>query len=144
TLRLGQTCVLAFFSFAVLTFVQSGWYVIKYSQRKVSANVADAGEKSSQDRSSKRILWILFDELDQRVAFDERPSSINLPELDRFKSESFISTNAYPPANYTAFSMPALISGRLVSSATPINPHDMMLKFDGASTAVKWNEQPNV
>jgi arylsulfatase A-like enzyme len=82
--------------------------------------------------------------LDQRVAFDERPSSINLPELDRFKSESFISTNAYPPANYTAFSMPALISGRLVSSATPINPHDMMLKFEGAGTAVKWNEQPNV
>ncbi|HZS48816.1 MAG TPA: sulfatase-like hydrolase/transferase [Blastocatellia bacterium] len=139
-----QTCILVLFSFAVLTFLQSGWRIIKYSQMKVSANEIDKASKHQQPGTQKRILWVLFDELDQRTTFDARPASINLPELDRFKSESFISSKAYPPAGMTSYSMPALITGRLIAKETPTDPYEMMLRFDGSDIAVRLDQQPTV
>src|SRR5262249_49748159 len=63
---------------------------------------------------ARRVLWIIFDELDQRLAFDERPASIALPELDRFRRQSVAASRAYSPSTKTFTSLPALITGRLV------------------------------
>jgi len=59
-----------------------------------------------------RFIWIIFDEMDQRVAFNERPFSLELPELDRLRSESLEARRATQTAGFTGLAMPILISGR--------------------------------
>ena len=68
----------------------------------------------------RRLVWIIFDELDYRLAFQSRPPGINLPELDRLRSESLHATAAVSPAPNTEESMPALITGKLSTKASEL------------------------
>src|SRR5258708_4415720 len=65
-----------------------------------------------------RVVWVIFDELDEGAAFTHRPASVSLPELDRFRRESFVTTAAYAPGSSTMQSIPALLNGREVTAAT--------------------------
>jgi len=42
---------------------------------------------------SRRVLWIVFDEFDQRIAFEAR-SPVDLPEFDRLRAESLVGSRA--------------------------------------------------
>jgi arylsulfatase A-like enzyme len=90
------------------------------------------------------VLWIIFDEFDQRMSFGERPASIALPELDRLRNQSLFAVNAYPPAPLTYMSLPALITGRLVEEVTPVRANELMIKFANQPQPVGWSTQPNV
>jgi hypothetical protein len=61
---------------------------------------------------SRRFIWIIFDEMDQRIAINERPVSLDLPELDRLRGESLEARRATQTAGFTGLAMPILISGR--------------------------------
>ena len=50
--------------------------------------------------------------MDQRIAFNERPVSLELPELDRLRGESLEARRATQTAGFTGLAMPILISGR--------------------------------
>lgn len=58
---------------------------------------------------SPRIVWIIFDELDERVAFAQRPASLRLPALDTFRAGSVVFRQAVSPANSTSVSIPMLL-----------------------------------
>ena len=45
---------------------------------------------ASQDGSGHRVIWVLFDEFDQRLAFDLKQPAGTLPELERLRAESFV------------------------------------------------------
>src|SRR5882724_773397 len=130
--------------FALLTFSQSIWYIVSYHQPLVVSADAIKSVPARKDQSSTRIVWLLFDELDQDTVFLHRPSSIKLPEMDRFKESAFTSNNAYPPASVTVLSMPALIDGTLISKADPVSPDEMMIRRADSNQVVKWSEEKNV
>jgi hypothetical protein len=67
----------------------------------------------------RRIVWIVFDELDYRLAFPDRPDSIDLPELDRLRSEAFFATHAREASDSTLHSLPSLLLGLPVAGAGP-------------------------
>lgn len=94
--------------------------------------------------SQPRVVWIIFDETDQRLAFEQRPAGHQLPEFDRLRGEALCATNAYPPGDSTLLSMPALISGRPVSAVSIKNASDLNLaQADGGDTAL-WSQLPSV
>ena len=66
----------------------------------------------------RRLVWVIFDELDQRLAFEKRPPGLKLPELDRLRVESLSTTAATSPALITSESVPALITGVLSTGRT--------------------------
>jgi hypothetical protein len=74
---------------------------------------------------------VIFDEWDQRLTFDDRPADLMLPEIDRFRNESFVALHAYPPRANTLESIPSLITGRVVALAEPVGPGDLRLTFGG-------------
>jgi sulfatase-like protein len=93
--------------------------------------------------SLRRVVWLVFGELDQRVTFEARPAGLELPELDRFRRESLYADAAHPPAGTPEVSMPALVTGRPVVAVAPTSPNDLELTFaDGK--AARWSAQPNV
>lgn len=124
--------------FAFWTLGKSVYLMTRFADKPSPPITAASGEVSP------RILWLIFDEMDQRIAFAERPPGLLLPELDRLRDESVYASNAYPPSTQTLMSLPALISGRLVSSAYVASPSDLLLTFDESEDRVNWSDQPNI
>jgi Sulfatase len=71
---------------------------------------------ATTQHSPRRVLWVIFDELDRRVAVERRPTGLKLPELDRLRARSFTARRASTPAPDTAESVRALITGEPSSS----------------------------
>ncbi len=94
--------------------------------------------------SAPRLIWVIFDELDQRFAFDQRPADLELPELDRLRAESVTAGHAVETSSWTAFALPSLISGRVFLNARMIDAQTLKLDPEGGGPAVEWSSQPNV
>ncbi len=93
--------------------------------------------------NTTRMVWIIFDEMDQRLVFPERPPAIELPELDRLRSEAIYATNVRSPDYWTRSSIPALLTGNHVQSTFPTAPNDLTLTFDDG-TRRPWSTQQTV
>jgi hypothetical protein len=93
--------------------------------------------------SLRRVVWLVFEEWDQRVTFEARPAGLELPELDRLRRESLYADGARPPAGTAEVSMPALITGRPVVAVAPLNPNDLELTFADGKKA-RFGAHPNV
>jgi hypothetical protein len=91
-----------------------------------------------------RVVWMIFDETDQRLAFEQRPAGLQLPEFDHLRSESLYATNAYPPGTNTSESLPGLISGRHIASAGPKNASELALTLADTGKVVGWSTLPSV
>lgn len=91
-----------------------------------------------------RVVWIIFDETDQRLAFEQRPAKVQLPEFDRLRGLSLCATNAYSPADNTLPSMPGLILGRPVSQISIRSASDLTLTFADTGKLASWRETPSI
>ncbi len=91
-----------------------------------------------------RLIWVVFDELSQAIAFGNRPAGLQLPNLDRLRSESFYASSAIAPTDSTEKSMPALTIGEPVLEAIPEGPDDLHLRTPSRSTPFAWSSVPNV
>lgn len=137
------TAVLLMLSpFAAVTFAQAAWMAIRYDP--VAFRDGAPAQPLPHARREPRALWVIFDEWDQRLAFIDRKPGLSLPEFDRFRAQSLYAWNAYSPGPETMFSMPALITGRLVSGVQKAGPSEMLLSFDGAAERLSWSAQPNI
>ena len=94
--------------------------------------------------ASRRVVWMLFDDLDQTLAFPERPSGVDLTELDRWREESFYATSASSPAHFTILSIPSLIAGRVVTDARPTGPSRLRVRFRDTGTTEDWGATSSV
>jgi len=90
-----------------------------------------------------RVLWIIFDETDFRLAFEKRPVGTALPEFDRLRAESLFADHAFPPGSSTIISMPALITGQRLS-AVEVNDCDLALTPADTGLTVDWSTVPSV
>ena len=104
---------------------------------------ADPAPLGRAPPSLRRVVWLVLEELDQRITFEARPTGLELPELDRLRRESLYADAARPPAGTSEVSMPALITGRPVVAVTPVSPHDLELTFSDGKAA-RWSAHPNV
>lgn len=90
-----------------------------------------------------RIIWIIFDELDQGILFRARPSRIHLDEFDALRAESLYATNVISPNPSTAPSLQSLILGRTVG-AFNVDSNDMDFQFQGCNKWEKFSSSANV
>lgn len=82
----------------------------------------------------RRLIWIIFDEWDQAMISDRRPAELKLPHLDALMQESVVATRAYAPSQATRISLPALLTGRLVSEAVGTRDSRLQIRFSGDAT----------
>lgn len=92
----------------------------------------------------RRVLWMVFDEMDEYFSFQGRPKGLELPAFDRFRKESVYATNAYPPASQTLLSLPSYTTGRLYSEAHPSSREQLELTECGSKKNTRWSEEPTV
>jgi hypothetical protein len=141
--KLGEALALIFFPFVLLTFSQNLRLGLSHSAGGVHAASPPAAPLPSRP-GARRVVWVVFDELDQALAFERRPASVSLPEFDRFRAQALQAGNAWSPARRTIISMPALITGRPVLSAAPISAGELGLRIAGETQLLPWSQQPNL
>jgi Sulfatase len=126
------------FPFFLMALVQDSMLLTHFSDKPLAPRL------EVKVPAGPRVLWLLFDEMDQGVAFSNRPPNLRLPELDRFREGALYATEAYPPADRTMISVPALLTGKRLSRAKPANPSDLTITLADSGRVVRWGRQANV
>jgi hypothetical protein len=143
--RVAAGALLICFPFTLLVLARATWALVTYDA--LNAGLMDkplAPPVAVHRTAHARVLWLLFDELDQRLTFADRPASVQLPEFDRLRGEALYAANAYPPSGWTLWSMPALIGGELVSEAKAASADELLITYAQSGATVPWSTQPNV
>jgi hypothetical protein len=97
-----------------------------------------------QQKTSLRVLWLLFDEFDERLAFEVRRPAVALPELDRLRNQGFTATQANQTGSWTMMALPSLLDGRMYSRVELVNYNTLRLIPEGGGKPVAWRDEPNV
>jgi len=130
--------------FIAVTFGKSLWLIATINPAAYADTPSSAVVLKVPNIQKIRVIWIIFDELDQQYLFEKRPPDLILPEIDRLKAASFYAANAFPPAGSTLLSIPSLITGKIVRNALPDGTDQLMLDNGDSGNAVKFSEHPNV
>ncbi len=130
-------------AFVPVTFVQAAWRVAQ-SDAGLEPTVTEAA-RPHPNSSGRRVLWLVFDEMDVRPAFVERPDSLQLPELDRLRTQSLTVTQAHQAGTQTAQAMTSILLGRQVYQLRPQGKADFWVGWDpGKEPDVPFRRQPNL
>jgi hypothetical protein len=125
--------------------------VFDFSMGLASRETEEAFEKqvplpmfAARPPHSPRVVWIVFDEMDQRLTFDVRPARLPLPELDRIRAEALVANHVTPTADWTVIALPSLLSGRIYGAAELIDARTLHVTPEGSSEVLNWRDQPNI
>jgi Sulfatase len=141
--RAASFALLLLFPFVPLVFVQGAWTALRYDPSAFAGKPL-ATRLAGRVGSTPRVLWILFDEWDQRLTFEDRDPRVRLPEVDHFRLSSIYVPKAWPPSSRTLCSIPALTTGRPVAEAKVLNAGDLLLKFADGTPSGQWGREPDV
>ncbi len=133
--------MLVIFPYVVMTFGQAMWLMIKPDE---NIDIAKVDAINIGKKPQVRVLWIIFDTMDQRVAFESRPDDVELPEIDRLRGESFYALNAYSPNKVTAKSIPSLFTGRRVIKSEVADENELLITYEDIGEMVEWSKVPNI
>jgi len=92
----------------------------------------------------RRVLWMIFDEMDQRIAFEKQPAAVNLPEFQKLRETAVYATAAYSPSSSTLSSLPSLLTGRMVKTVRAVASDDLRITYVNSDKEVRWGDEPNV
>jgi hypothetical protein len=81
-----------------------------------------------------RVVWIIFDELDYRLLIPDRPSTVAMPEFDRFRGQALNATDAHSPARDTSISVPSLLTGKQFVRTKGYGPVTLYAERSGVSS----------
>ena len=116
-----------------------------YMDQPSAPSDRDFGEPPATSKdNTRRVICLLFDELDQSLVFDHRPASVQLPEFDRLRRESVYADHAKAPGLYTMEAVPGMLTGRYVERARELGPGNLLLKFADDPKAKRWSEVRNL
>jgi len=141
--RSAAAVVLVLSPFGFIGLAEATWLAAKYGRPTREERPPAAAFQTNAD-DHPRLVWLIFDEMDERLTFAERPASLQLKELDRLRTEATTATNAFPPAGHTSQSIPALITGKLISAVKPLSPKELQVTIPAQNLTTGWSTQPNI
>ena len=142
-LRVISAGLLLLFPLLPLSVIMASWALYIKTPRSVFADKPLAAAVAYNNPSAPRIVWIVFDELDEYLTFVARPANVACPELDRLRAESFYATKAYAPTRNTQSSMPSLLTGRILTIARTRGPDELLVSAGAPQTPVNLSTLPN-
>ena len=132
--------------FTMFTFGQTIYMIFGTADQFVTLSpTKNSTPVITKAEPSERVIWIIFDELDYRLTFVDRPRDLPLPVFDSIAHQGVFAVNAYPPGHQTIYSVPSLLTGRKVSKVKVANYNSLMLTFeDEPNKMQRWGSGPNI
>lgn len=100
--------------------------------------------RSSGRGKSMRVVWVIFDEMDQRLAFEDRPAGLEMPEFDNFRQSAFYSDSVSEAGNNTIFAIPSLMIGRKIIRVREADVDELQVSFEAPTSFVSFKTIPNI
>ena len=140
--RVAVTVLAALSPFCAVTFGQALWKAMRYDDtayrdKPLAARLPVAG-------NAPRVVWVIADEWDYRLTFQDRDPTLPLPQIDRLRATSLFGSQVAPPGSETPISMPGYYSGRLVNYVVHDGPRELLIRFHQGSQNVPWSGQTSV
>lgn len=142
TSRVALAAALIMSPFCLITFARVLWNVRETVNLERRGTIIEANVRTHN--SAVRIVWCIFDEMDQRLTFDERPSGVIIRNLDKLKNESIYATNAVSACRDTTEAMPSLTTGHIVAQTVARGPGELMLRYADRQEFVPWSAETTV
>jgi hypothetical protein len=142
--RVAAVLVVILSPLALLTLAKIGLLLLGVMHLKQADYEPVLPPPTAVREGQPRVIWIIFDCTDYRVAFENRPEGVQLPEFDRLRGESLFCVNACSPHSSTITSMPALISGQRISSVGIASASDLNVRVADTGADTTWQKLPSV
>jgi hypothetical protein len=135
----------------VLLLIMSPLFVIGVTSVIVSfhsahAEAYDRGHAAGMLPSSvhqRRVIWVIFDELDQYLLFQVKPQRVHLSAFETLRARSLYATHVTSPNPNTMPSLLSLVSGRVVAGNVG-DAKSLRVQFQGCSTLKRFDTYPNI
>jgi len=106
--------------------------------RLVSLNI------NAESADLQRLMWIIFDELDQRILFDKRPAGYEFPGFDSFREQSIYASRVVPPGGPTLTAMPTYWIGQRVVKNRKTSCNRLDVQIEGSEGFVSVSDFDHV
>ncbi len=126
--------------------VQAVWCASPYSPQPslASALAPRAAIPRPPSRSLQRVVWIVFDELDGRMLFDQRYGRAETPAFEALRNEANFYSRVSPPGGHTIEAMPSLWLGERVVKARPRGASQLDVELEGRPGWRPLTQQPHL
>lgn len=128
------------FPLVLVTAAQGVWAIAQAGGRMRCGSGMSAAERLPGE-AARRVLWVVYDELDYATAFERRPADLRLPAFDRLASEGLLATRATPPGDRTERSMPSVLNGTRVADAALVGRNQLMIETAGSAGRTAWSSE---
>ncbi|HSA92934.1 MAG TPA: alkaline phosphatase family protein [Terriglobales bacterium] len=136
-----EVFALSLAAFVPVTFGQAAWRQINSA---AAADTRPAHSLSLPVAGGRRVVWIVFDEMDARPAFLARPPGLSLPNLDRLRAQALYASAARQAGLQTVASFTSIIAGRQVYGARP-QANELLVSFQpDAEPHEAFSRQPSL
>ncbi|HEY7492669.1 MAG TPA: hypothetical protein VIH59_16360, partial [Candidatus Tectomicrobia bacterium] len=136
--------------FAALVMLQLSWHAITSLTMNNDPStgdrprVASLAAEARRVSDASRVLVLVFDDLDYRVLFPERPAFVRLPEFDKLSRQALNFTNALSLSTQTLIAIPTLLVGKPVHESTIVDGETLMLHFGNSEDSRSLSALPNL
>ena len=90
-----------------------------------------------------KVVWIIFDEWDHYLTFENRDKKLSLSTIDNFKQNYFHASKVYQPSNSTPLSLSSYLTGK-IPKGFHIMGHDKVLLDFGNKKSESWKDLPSI
>jgi hypothetical protein len=133
--QIAKSLLLILSPYVLITFSQLAFLASRVEGEALLGANSHAGISdvpSGQART--KVVWIIFDELDQRVLFEDRPAHYTFPSFDQLRQQSLVASKVVQPGAGTITAIPALLGAQRVVDATPQSSDVLLVKHEEAGT----------
>ena len=97
-----------------------------------SPRPVERAEMNAEPVDLQRLMWIIFDELDQRILFDKRPAGYEFTGFDSFRRQSIYMSRVVPPGSLTETAMPTYWIGQRVVKSRKRSCNRLEVQIEGS------------
>ena len=130
--------VLGFWNMAKAAYQAGGFDAM------VFAAPANAAFLPAAPTAAPKVVWLVFDELDYRLAFVDRRQDVSTPNLNAFQQTAVSASQAYPPSNATSNSILTYLLGEKVVKLRPAGSDDLNVRTAEHPESRRWKQLPNL
>ncbi len=127
--------VLVLWPLAPIVVGQATWRAIHapalIPEQRSKTDLAERVQGST--RAATRMVWVLFDEWDYRLTFEEKPRDLVLPHLNEIAAEAMVARNSFPPGPDTIVSIPSLLTGLVITDLSARNSCEAEVAVQGTN-----------